>query len=672
MKLLQFMAVAAALLTLVAGPVSAGVCSQNACSTRLMGVVTSGAALDGQPVQNAAVSIYQAGIGAPVLLAATLTNARGHFSVVLPKQGVSEIRYAVAAKGRTELMTVMAAADRPHVRINEMTTVASAYAMAQFFNGKTIAGKPLPLQVATGMFRNLAAPDRGEVSKVLRRSPNADQTNAQRLMATLSNVLANCVRNVAIDNCAPLFTWTGGTTTLEAAISIAHNPANKVHEIFALGYALQPFQPALTASLGPDAPDEMMRLDAFTVAVKVNRSGGVNKRGKELCPWGGPGNLVFDDNGYAWITNNLLQGTTINANCFGVLKPDGSPADGRHGTPNSPIFGGGVLGQGFGITRDPSGHIWAGNFGWFGTTPNGSVSKFSSIGVPLSPKAGYASTLDQVQGTVSDQDGNIWMASYGNSQVNVFPGGDPFSSYPAYIDENTDPFDIEVNNDGAAYVSYTGTSNLSKLTLSPTGLVKQFTVSLGTASDPKGIALDTAGNVWATASAESEIYAYSPDGSLLGIYSGGGLTGPWGLSVDSHDNVWVANFGPANQLGLKYRLSQLCAVTTSHCPDGYTVGQAISPETGYTLPSGGDQVRLANGQPLYGRGHPPSYQPLMRATATMIDMAGNVWVTNNFKPSTVYDAVNPGGDGMVIFVGMAAPVKPGTGGNSSLGQPAAP
>ena len=229
-----------------------------------------------------------------------------------------------------------------------------------------------------------------------------------------------------------------------------------------------------------------------------------------------------------------------------------------------------------------------------------------------------------------------------------------------------------MNNDGAAYVSYTGTSKLSKLTLSPTGLVKQFTVSLGTASDPKGIALDTAGNVWATASAESEIYAYSPDGSLLGIYSGGGLTGPWGLSVDSHDNVWVANFGPANQLGLKYRLSQLCGVTTSHCPDGYTVGQAISPETGYTLPSGGDQVRLANGQPLYGRGHPPSYQPLMRATATMIDMAGNVWVTNNFKPSTVYDAVNPGGDGMVIFVGMAAPVKPGTGGNSSLGQPAAP
>ena len=241
MKLLQFMAVAAALLTLVAGPVSAGVCSQNACSTRLMGVVTSGGARGGQPVQSATVKIYQATEGVPVLLTETVTNARGQFSAILQKQGATEIRYAVAANGRIELMTVMAAADRPHVRINEMTTVASAYAMAQFFDGKTIAGKPLPRQGATGMFRNLAAPDRGEVSQVLRRSPNADQTNVRRLMATLSNVLADCVRNGAIDSCAPLFTSTGGTTTLEAAISIAHNPANKVNEIFALGYAVQPF-----------------------------------------------------------------------------------------------------------------------------------------------------------------------------------------------------------------------------------------------------------------------------------------------------------------------------------------------------------------------------------------------------------------------------------------------
>jgi hypothetical protein len=32
------------------------------------------------------------------------------------------------------------------------------------------------------------------------------------------------------------------------------------------------------------------------------------------------------------------------------------------GTPDSPIFGGGILGQGYGIGIDPSGNVWAGNF----------------------------------------------------------------------------------------------------------------------------------------------------------------------------------------------------------------------------------------------------------------------------------------------------------------------
>ena len=209
----------AALAAIAAAPASAGGCNENACSTRLTGVVSSGPAKGAKPVRGARVSIYRAGVGAPVLLGETVSNARGQFSLnLLPQQGAEETRYVVASDGRTELMTVLSASDRPRVRVNEMTTVAAAYAMAQFFDGKVIGGKPLPLRVAAGMFRNLAAPDRGEVSNVLRRSPNADQTNARRLMATLSNVLAKCVRNGAIDNCVPLFTATGAATT-------AHRPA---------------------------------------------------------------------------------------------------------------------------------------------------------------------------------------------------------------------------------------------------------------------------------------------------------------------------------------------------------------------------------------------------------------------------------------------------------------
>jgi hypothetical protein len=667
MKFLPKLAAAATFAAIMSATASAAPCNENTCTKKLTGVVSSGVLPFDKPLKGAKVSIYRAGGSAPVLLAKTTTNARGEFTAQLPDaQSSSETRYAVASNGNIELMTVISAGDRPSLRINEMTTVASAYAMAQFFNGKRISGKTLPLKIAASMFRNLTAPESGSVSDVLRSSPNADETNARRLMATLSNVLAGCVRKGAEGKCTALFSATGGsTTTLEAIIAIARNPASNVAEIFALGSKETPFQPALLRSQGPDAPNHLMRLDAFTVAVKVNRTSARN--GQETCPFGGTGNLVFDDKGYAWITNNVVQGTTGSANCFAVLKPDGTPADGKNGTPKSPISGGGVLGQGFGITRDPSGNIWAGNFGWGGVNPNGSVSKFSPDGKALSPKAGFVSTLNRVQGTASDQDGNIWMASYYGDAVQVFPSGRPFTDFPSYADSNTKPFHIVVDDAGAAYVSYTGTSNLSKLTYSRSGLQKVFTKPLGSDSNPKGIGLDTEGNVWATAGAESKIYAYDPNGNLIGAFSGGGITGPWGLSVDSHDNVWVANFGPNRQLDLKYRLSRLCGVNTAHCPDGLSTGDPISPDTGYTLPSGGDQVLLANGEPLYAPKKEPSFKPLMRATATQVDMAGNVWVTNNWKPSGLNDLVtNPGGDGMVIFVGLAAPVKPG------IGQPKAP
>jgi hypothetical protein len=86
-------------------------------------------------------------------------------------------------------------------------------------------------------------------------------------------------------------------------------------------------------------------------------------------------------------------------------------------------------------------------------------------------------------------------------------------------------------------------------------------------------------------------------------------------------------------------------------------------------------VLLNNGQPLYPPPNPPSYKPLMRLTNAQTDMAGNVWVTNNWKPSVVVDIGgipadpngNPGGDGIVVFVGLAAPTL-----SPNVGQPLPP
>ncbi|MEM7038832.1 MAG: hypothetical protein AAF570_17760 [Bacteroidota bacterium] len=73
-----------------------------------------------------------------------------------------------------------------------------------------------------------------------------------------------------------------------------------------------------------------------------------------------------------------------------------------------------------------------------------------------------------------------------------------------------------------------------------------------------------------------------------------------------------------------------------------------------TLPSGGAEVLLANWFPLYGIGEKSCYTPLMRMTSTRVDRAGNLWAINNWKPDAKIDlSDNPGGDGIVIFIGVA-------------------
>ena len=258
-----------------------------------------------------------------------------------------------------------------------------------------------------------------------------------------------------------------------------------------------------------------------------------------------------------------------------------------------------------------------------------------------------------------------------------FPNGNAASGFAPYIDSNQKPFGIAVARDGSAWVTYQGTSTLSKFTIGGNALVKQFTVPVGTDGNTKGIALDTQGNAWVASGKTSLVHMFRPDGSLAGEFSGHGINGPWGLSIDAKDRVWVANFGNEDNPGTRYSLVELCGVSTAHCPPGFKTGDAISPASGWTLPSAGSQVLLNNGQPLYGAGNPPSFKPMMRLTSAQVDMAGNVWVTNNWKPSGVIDVGtpgdpdnrvgNPGGDGIVIFVGIAAPTRA-----PNVGQPSSP
>jgi streptogramin lyase len=435
--------------------------------------------------------------------------------------------------------------------------------------------------------------------------------------------------------------------------NLARDPAMNAQAIFQLP------TPTLYAPVLRQTPD------GWTITVKVNDSG--DDAQDQLI--GGPGNLAFDADGYAWITNNVKQGgTTSNTNMI-VLKPNGQPSDGSGGKPKSPVSGGGLLGGGFGITVDAQGNVWEGNFGWGGVNPspdgNGSISEFTSAGVAISGDMGYQGGPVRVQGMAVDASGNIWICSFENDNVYVFLDGDPNNAvhYPQFA--GSGPFDLAINPDGSVWVSNglvgKKPSSLAKYELRNRRLhqnliLKPFGHQL------RGLVADSLGNAWVTSQGESVLYAVAPDGTVLGKFGGGGINGPWGAIVDGDDNVWVANFGPL-MAGTNFtngRLSKLCGANTAACPPGSKTGDPLSPDSGYTVTSAGSQVLLHNGDPLYGPNAPPSFAPMMRQTGLQVDAAGNLWTLNNWKPDFDIDAKkNPGGDGVIIFVGIATPRRRG-------------
>jgi len=154
-------------------------------------------------------------------------------------------------------------------------------------------------------------------------------------------------------------------------------------------------------------------------------------------------------------------------------------------------------------------------------------------------------------------------------------------------------------------------------------------------------------------------------------YNNEAVFGPWGLSMDCNGKLFVANF-------LQADVTTTNGVGNSqyHDPAGYNPGIGVisnffnKPYSSQVLrlPTGGESVKLANGDDLYGSDD-PCFNPLMRLTSTTIDRAGNVWALNNWKPSKGADCecadfiktkpqrpteCNPGGDGVVIFIGQAA------------------
>ncbi len=687
------------------------------------GTVMSGKGTKALGQESALVTLWEATDAAPHALG-TATSARdGTFRIEnVSKSTTSGVFYVTAELGGGVSLTTVLGSDLPNtaITVNELTTVAAGYSMTQFcLPDGGIGGDPFGLRIAAGMNGKLVSVTTGRPSWTLLASPNKYETNSLRTLRSLGNLTAAMVRSGPLERAflrSQFFTYAtppNGTTpdnVFEAFAEINRYPNAKVAEIYGMTRYSATYVNGLFQSP-----------DAFTLTVVVNNSG------SQQNMMAGPAQLVFDDRGYAWVTNNMVSPDEPNSSkVVLVLQPNGSPAT---NSPTSPVTGGGTLGQAFGIAIDrTTGNIWATNYGW-GKAPGnkpgappegsgtGSVSVYSPTGVALSgpqglygfnPTTGEFPAVKRAQGIQVDSQGNVYIASIENDSVVVFPKGDSQQavSYkvPDAVWRAIDPdlnhfqraFDVRLAADDSVWVSFSGdlgdtaapggfvrvklNGSPGSYTLDPLFTpVARVPTSGTTLNDdwlhaPRGMVLDSLGNCWITSGPTDSVYKVPFDWNDtmdwhvdIKRYSGGGISGPWGVEVDGADNIWVANFGPegVGAVYTKPAISVLAGANAAKRPQGYAEGQPISSAVGYTVPTGGQQVRMANGDPVYGKDMPESYLPLQRMTQVRVDQGGNMWCLNNWKPDFTWDATGEvliggvakggGGNSIVIFVGTTPP-----------------
>jgi hypothetical protein len=258
------------------------------------------------------------------------------------------------------------------ISVNEVTTVAAAYALAPFMSsGSTVgssATNSVGLAHAFTNFSKLVNLNSGIAPGPA--LPSGATIPTAELYA-LADILAACVNStggVAGDQtvCGQLFKNSVPSTYT------ALNPAKN----FAFVSAQSPFQPTLSA-----APSD------WSIAIRYTGSG-LSK----------PTTTTVDANGNLWVANSGNNSVT-------VLSQNGVPVSG------SPFNGNG-LSSPASIAMDAAGNGWAANKS--GT----SVSVFTPSGAPLSgsPFLGNGSISTPVSIAI-DGPGNIWIANIGNQSI---------------------------------------------------------------------------------------------------------------------------------------------------------------------------------------------------------------------------------------------------------------
>jgi hypothetical protein len=450
------------------------------------------------------------------------------------------------------------------VTINEVTTIAAAYALEGFATDPLHIGAPSAVPghslSATGIANafvtasNLVNAANGSPNTTLPLNSTATVPSAR--INTLADILASCINSggPTSSGCATLFAnTTYGTTpgdTATAAINIAQHPRTNVGALLNLANNASPFQPFVSS-----ATDLTFGINytggglTFTFAIAVDASGNAwipNPTGNSVTEisnagvflsgttgytgggLSGPGWIAIDGSGNAWVANNAGNSVT-------KLSSTGALLSGATG------FTGAGLNKPGGIVIDGVGNAWIANFG------GNSVTKLSSTGTPLSGTTGFTGgALNGPNILTVDGSGNAWVANQaGNSVTKLSSTGAVLSGTTGYTGGGlSGPYDIQIDGSGSAWAVNATSTSVTRISNAGAILSGATGYTGGGLNEPVGIIFDGSGNAWISNSGTNVETELSSTGAVLSGangFTGGGPLAPEGTAMDSSGNLWISH-----------------------------------------------------------------------------------------------------------------------------------
>jgi len=444
------------------------------------------------------------------------------------------------------------AAQVPYLIINEVTTVAFAYAMGGFgSNAFNVSSNAANSPASATAIANAMANANNIVNLRYGQAPaiangNSNSVNPQAKIYAMANILATCVNtsSATSTSCTNLFnaakssTGVVATDEANAIFNIVHNPANtatnasRVSSIWALNPATPVFSPTLTT-----APTDWTMPVIYNGLVSVP---GVNGNNQIIS---GPYNMAFDASGNAWIGDRVK----------GVVEV------GPQGAANTYNSGFGMV---KGVAVSPAdGTIWVSDYGnSIVDVLNSSGTTVATVTTNITPRRHgpilTAFSLDPSTG---------FMAYEANEDIPsvVMFEADPAVPYtytkianvkgtntnnPAnsnFPDINT-PGWIAVDQTGQAWIPSTGTQFVANIAVSWKNGVDKENADESAGPESYSSASDGNSNIWTTTDTGTAQLEEIPSGSTTTVgtpITGGGMNAPFKLAVDGANTVWIANDG---------------------------------------------------------------------------------------------------------------------------------